>query len=95
MLFQLAQQLELTEPAKTMGDALTEQLTKWTEPKGADTRSEFCFVYDEQAKGIVGLTPSFGSDEFNDHHFHYGYFLYAAGVLTAGQPGAGQEARSR
>ena len=62
-----------------MGDALTEQLTKWTEPKGADTRSEFCFVYDEQAMGIVGLTPSFGSDEFNDHHFHYGYFLYAAG----------------
>ena len=68
------------------------ELTKWTEPKGCDTRSEFCFVYDEQAKGIVGLTPSFGSDEFNDHHFHYGYFLYAAGVLAAGRPGAGREA---
>jgi endoglucanase Acf2 len=86
MLYQLAQQLELAEPAKQMGDALTEQLTKWTEPKGADTRSEFCFVYDEQAMGIVGLTPSFGSDEFNDHHFHYGYFLYAAGVLTQDNP---------
>jgi endoglucanase Acf2 len=86
MLYQLAQQLELAEPAKQMGDALTEQLTKWTEPKGADTRSEFCFVYDEQAMGIVGLTPSFGSDEFNDHHFHYGYFLYAAGVLTQDDP---------
>ena len=41
-------------------------------------------------QGIVGLTPSFGSDEFNDHHFHYGYFLYAAGVLAAERPGPGQ-----
>jgi endo-1,3(4)-beta-glucanase len=86
MLYQLATQLELTEPAQQMGAALTEQLTKWTEPKGADSRGEFCFVYDEHAKGIVGLTPSFGSEEFNDHHFHYGYFLYAAGVLTQDDP---------
>ena len=86
MLWQLATQLELTDPAKTVGDKLTETLAKWTEPKGADSRDAFCFVYDEQGKGIVGLTPSFGSDEFNDHHFHYGYFLYAAGVLTQDNP---------
>ena len=54
--------------------------------QGRGHPQEFCFVYDEQAKGIVGLTPSFGSDEFNDHHFHYGYFLYAAGVLTQDNP---------
>jgi endo-1,3(4)-beta-glucanase len=86
MLWQLATQLELTDPAKTVGDKLTETLTTWTEPKGADSRDAFCFVYDEQGKGIVGLTPSFGSDEYNDHHFHYGYFLYAAGVLTQDDP---------
>ena len=58
--------------------------------RAARSAHAFCFVYDEQAKGMVGLTPSFGSDEFNDHHFHYGYFLYAAGVLAAGRPGPGQ-----
>ena len=86
MLWQLATQLELTDVAKQVGDKLTKTLTTWTEPKGADTRDAFCFVYDEQGKGIIGLTPSFGSDEYNDHHFHYGYFLYAAGVLTQDNP---------
>lgn len=32
------------------------------------------------------MAPSYGSDEFNDHHFHYGHFLYAAGLLAAGDP---------
>ncbi|HEU5486310.1 MAG TPA: glycosyl hydrolase, partial [Microlunatus sp.] len=93
MLWQLATQLELTGPAQQVGDKLTETLTTWMEPKGADTRDAFCFVYDEQAKGIVGLTPSFGSDEFNDHHFHYGYFLYAAGVLTQDDPDLAERLR--
>jgi endo-1,3(4)-beta-glucanase len=70
---------------------LTTELKKWTEPKGCDNREAFCFVYDDAAKGLVGLTPSFGSDEFNDHHFHYGYFLYAAGVLAADDPALAKE----
>ena len=86
MLLQLAEQLEVGEPAATLRTKLTAELTKWTEPKGCDNREAFCFVYDEQAKGLVGLTPSFGSEEFNDHHFHYGYFLYAAGVLAEKDP---------
>ncbi len=35
---------------------------------------------------MVGMAPSYGSDEFNDHHFHYGHLLYAAGLLAAGDP---------
>ena len=42
---------------------------------------------------MVGLTPSFGSDEYNDHHFHYGYFLYAAGVLAANDPALAKQWR--
>jgi endoglucanase Acf2 len=86
MLYQLAKDLELSGPAADIENRLTETLTQWTDPKGADKRDAFCFVYDEQNSGVVGLTPSFGSDEYNDHHFHYGYFLYAAGVLTQDKP---------
>jgi len=35
---------------------------------------------------VVGRSPSFGSEEFNDHHFHYGYFLTAAALLGEGEP---------
>ena len=55
-------------------------------PAGCADGAVQCFVYDPQWRGVVGLAPSFGSDQFNDHHFHYGYFLYAAGVLAAHDP---------
>jgi endoglucanase Acf2 len=61
-------------------------LREWAEPQGCTQRQFRCFVYDETAHGIVGLTPSFGSEQFNDHHFHYGYFLSAAGLLAADDP---------
>ena len=65
---------------------LDDALVRWTDPKGCATRSSQCFVYDPAAKGVVGLTASFGSDQFNDHAFHYGYFLYAAGVAAKYDP---------
>ncbi|GAA1841893.1 glycosyl hydrolase [Microlunatus capsulatus] len=86
MLYRLAAQLGADAPAAAMKAELTETLGRWTEPQGCAEREAFCFVYDEQAKGLVGLTPSFGSEEFNDHHFHYGYFLYAAAVLAEDDP---------
>jgi endoglucanase Acf2 len=44
----------------------------------ADTR---CFSYDPRLRGVVGREPAFGSESFNDHHFHYGYFLTAAALI--------------
>ena len=29
----------------------------------------------------MGFDCSYDSDTFNDHHFHYGYFVYASAVL--------------
>jgi endo-1,3(4)-beta-glucanase len=86
MLYQLATQVGADDAAATMKARLVTSLDQWTEPQGCAHRTEVCFVYDEQAKGLVGLTPSFGSDEFNDHHFHYGYFLFAAGVVGQSDP---------
>ena len=30
---------------------------------------------------MLGFDVSYDSDAFNDHHFHYGYFTYAAALL--------------
>jgi endo-1,3(4)-beta-glucanase len=87
MLMEIAKAVGATDAAKTVKDRLTTALQRWTEPKGADARGTECFVYDPTYHGLVGLQASFGSDEYNDHHFHYGYFLYAAGVLCADDPG--------
>ena len=72
---------------KRLDDALRE----WTEAGGCRTRAVHCFVHDERIGGVVGLQASYGSDQFNDHHFHYGYFLYAAAVAVADQPALGKQ----
>lgn len=85
-LLSIARNLGAEELAATLEDRLVEEIGLWTEPAGCDERDVRCFVYDARARGMVGLDPSFGSDAFNDHHFHYGYFLYAAGVVAADEP---------
>ncbi len=87
MLLGVADQLGLRDEADRLAGTLDEQLARWTEPRGCEERPASCFVYDPEGRGMIGLTPSFGSEEYNDHHFHYGYFLYAAGVLAAHDPG--------
>ncbi|SDP69632.1 Endoglucanase Acf2 [Klenkia soli] len=42
--------------------------------------------YDERWGGIIASPAEFGSQDYNDHHFHYGYVLYAAAVLGAADP---------
>ena len=90
-LYRLAVQLGADDAAATLKTRLTDTLGQWTDPQGCAERAAFCFVYDEQARGLVGLTPSFGSEEFNDHHFHYGYFLYAAGLLAQDDPALAEQ----
>ncbi len=85
-LIQIARQVGADDLAATLTGQVRAELEKWTDPKGCETRDAFCFFYDTRNRGMVGRTPSFGSDEYNDHHFHYGYFLYAAGVLAADDP---------
>ncbi|MFT3861227.1 glycosyl hydrolase [Micropruina sp.] len=82
-LLQIARQVGADDVADTLKQQVTAELEKWTDPKGCEARDAFCFFYDTTNHGLIGQTPSFGSDEYNDHHFHYGYFLYAAGVLAA------------
>jgi hypothetical protein len=86
MLLMVADQLGRKDEADELAKGLDAQLTQWTQPQGCTERDAGCFVYDAKGRGLVGLTPSFGSDEYNDHHFHYGYFLYAAAVMAKHDP---------
>jgi hypothetical protein len=85
-LLELARGVGNDAAAETLTKRLTTELTEWFDPDGCTERASRCFVYDDAVHGVVGQTAGFGSDEFNDHHFHYGYFLYAAGVVAAGNP---------
>ncbi|MEI8273609.1 MAG: glycosyl hydrolase [Paludibacter sp.] len=40
------------------------------------------FAYSDKFGGLIGITCGFGSHRFNDHHFHYGYYVYSAGILS-------------
>lgn len=90
-LLGIARQVGADEAATSLTERVLTQIRMWTEVDGATKRDGFCFTYDETNKGVIGLTPSFGSDEYNDHHFHYGYFLYAAGTLAAQDPSLVEE----
>lgn len=58
---------------------LREALCDWlTYTPGED--SHF-FSYYPRWGAMLGFDVSYDSDAFNDHHFHYGYFTYAAALL--------------
>ena len=90
----LARLANLVELARALGDEqaestamerLSAELLEWVEC------GDRCFVYDPEIGGVVGQPASFGSDEFNDHHFHYGYFLYAAAVAVRDDDGLAEK----
>ncbi|GAA4144487.1 glycosyl hydrolase [Leifsonia shinshuensis] len=87
-LLTIARQLGEDRIADGLRTRLATALAEWAQPARCASAPARCFVYDPAMRGVVGLTASFGSDQFNDHHFHYGYFLYAAGALATDDPSA-------
>ena len=79
-LLQLARQLNEPAIAASIQTKLTNELDAWLSTD--NQRKEKLFYYDKAVSGIVGVNASFGSEEFNDHHFHYGYFIYTASILA-------------
>ncbi|KAK5944036.1 endo-1,3-beta glucanase [Knufia obscura] len=55
----------------------------------AENRQQFPLYYDTDWKGLVSSASyrtgdpgvDFGNSYYNDHHFHYGYFIHAAAVI--------------
>jgi len=64
---------------------LKPQLVDWLTYSGAaDGRY---FGYDKTWGGLVAVPAEFGAQDYNDHHFQYGYLVRAAAVLAAADPG--------
>ena len=50
-------------------------------------RASRSFCYDKDWGTLTGYPASYGSDtELNDHHFHYGYYVYAAAIVAQYDP---------
>lgn len=68
--------------AASIRDTMASFLEPWLAGEGADP-----LRYDQtwggicSEKGLASPGADFGQGYYNDHHFHYGYFLYAAAVL--------------
>lgn len=79
----IAQQMNDPLAADINGIARQELVNWLTYTPGEKERF---FAYYPRRKGLVGLNSSFGSEHFTDHHFHYGYYTTAAGMLAATDP---------
>ncbi|OLB76540.1 MAG: hypothetical protein AUI14_18360, partial [Actinobacteria bacterium 13_2_20CM_2_71_6] len=66
-------------------NAIKARLTDWLTASPGETGH--LFYYDQNWGSLVGYPASFGSDkEYNDHHFHWGYFIAAAATLAKFDP---------
>lgn len=82
-LIPVAEQLAGEEAAVKLRNALQSRLETWlTAPNGDDKKERF-FYYNGDWGTLIGQRPSYGSsDQLNDHHFHYGYFVRAAAEIA-------------
>ncbi|KAF2274098.1 endo-1,3(4)-beta-glucanase 1 precursor [Westerdykella ornata] len=67
---------------KTGLDKLKQEMARYV-----NNQQRFPLFYDDVWKGLVSNAgfsdpgADFGNTYYNDHHFHYGYFVYAAAVI--------------
>ncbi|MFC7881030.1 glycosyl hydrolase [Streptomyces sp. NPDC057376] len=77
-LVPLADQIGETAVRDKLVGLLKGRLQEWFTAGGASE-----FSYDKDWKTLIGYPASYGSDaELNDHHFHYGYYVYAAAIVA-------------
>ncbi len=81
---------EVTEMTDTMLDELKGQLEYWFQADKYDSNGAVennYFYYNENWGTLIGYPASYFSDsQLNDHHFHYGYFIYAAAQVALRDP---------
>ena len=77
----VAEELGDKTKAKMLLDSLKAELEDWFST--TDEEQDRYFYYDKEVGTLIGYPSSFGSDtQLNDHHFHYGYYIYAAAQVA-------------
>ncbi|KAK3828857.1 MAG: endo-1,3-beta-glucanase Engl1 [Benniella sp.] len=68
--------------------AMSLQKLKSSFERFMDNRQMFPLVYDTTWKGLIsiqglerGALADFGNSWYNDHHYHYGYFIHTAAII--------------
>ncbi len=77
-MYQIAQAVQSTSAAQLKEKTMS-LLDPWLSSEPSSTNS--LLKYSDEPKGVIAKNPQYGNELFNDHHFHYGYFLSAAGIL--------------
>lgn len=81
-LILIAQELQEAGAEATLRATLEGAMNAWLDGTNGDP-----LRYDNQWGGLVTASGgSFDMGRYNDHHFHFGYFLYAAAVLAKDHP---------
>jgi len=84
----IAKQSGDRERTDSLVERLKAAMEEWfREPgEGAEGPAKF-FYYDRKWGTLIGYPSGFGADScLNDHHFHYGYWVYAAAVVAMHDP---------
>jgi endoglucanase Acf2 len=82
ILVQLADQSGHTRARADLLRALQNELEDWF-----DGQAPYLFYYDRTWRTLIGLPSGyFSGSQLNDHHFHYGYFVFAAATVAQFDP---------
>ena len=80
-LLSIAEMYGTDEQKELLYNALKSELEDWFTTD--DKETEKYFYYDEGIGSLFGFPQSYGSvDQINDHHFHYGYYIYSAAQIA-------------
>ena len=79
-----AKQMGDTANAARLQTALKTAFADWFTYKQGKLKGIFCYYRDWKA--LIGWNASYGSQAFNDLHFHYGYFATAGSTLGMVDP---------
>jgi endoglucanase Acf2 len=81
-VLQIADQLGDEDAREHLLTALKNQLQDWF-----DGQAPRHFYYDDTWRTLIGFPEAYmSSAQMNDHHFHYGYFVFAAAIVARFDP---------
>ncbi len=90
---EMAREATIADVAAAVGDTaarkqalgmLRKNLVDWLTYTGPN--DPHYFAYDATWGGLIGVPAEFGNQDYNDHHFQYGYLVRAAATMARADP---------